>query len=66
MVEACVASGDGAEVTVTLGGKTELDLHGEPIESLTGYVKAVTDGRYRNQGPMMTGTEGNIDTTVGL
>ena len=62
-VAACLDAGVGERVTVTLGGKTD-DLHGEPIEDVDGYVKAITDGEFRNTGPMGTGTENFLGRTV--
>ena len=64
-VETCVNAGVGERVTLTLGGKTD-DRHGEPIEGVEGYVKAITDGRFRNTGPMGTGTESRLGRTVRL
>ena len=63
VVDACVDAGAGERVTVTMGGKTD-DLHGEPIADVEGYVKAITDGRYRNTGPMGTGTRQNLGRAV--
>ena len=54
VVEQCVAAGVGERVTVTLGGKSDGN-HGAPIEYLDGYVKAITDGRYVNQGTSHSG-----------
>jgi len=54
VVEQCVAAGVGERVTVTLGGKSDGN-HGAPIEDLDGYVKAITDGRYVNQGTSHSG-----------
>ena len=41
-VQACVAAGVGAEVTLDVGAKTD-EMHGEPVR-VTGTVKAITDG----------------------
>ena len=38
-VQACVAAGVGATITLTLGGKTDA-LHGPPV-SVTGYVRLI-------------------------
>ena len=62
-VAACLDAGVGERVTVTLGGKTD-DLHGEPIEDIDGYVKVITDGEFRNTGPMGTGTRNTLGRTV--
>lgn len=48
-VDACVAAGVGATVTLDVGGKTD-DLHGKPVR-VTGTVRAITDGQYEELGP---------------
>src|SRR5690606_38846500 len=56
-VEQMIQAGIGADVTLDLGGKTDmpaLDLAGEPLR-LTGKVVNITDGNYRVTGPMFTG-----------
>lgn len=52
-------AGLGAELTLPLGGKTDmpaLGLEGRPA-TLTGQVQALSDGRWRVEGPMYTGVE---------
>lgn len=49
-VQACAAAGVGQTLIVRVGGKQD-DLHGAPVE-VTGQVAALTDGLFRNQGPM--------------
>ena len=54
-----IAAGVGAEVSLELGGKTDmpaLGLKGEPLR-VSGRVRRITDGRYRVTCPMMTGIE---------
>jgi microcystin degradation protein MlrC len=51
-VEAAVAAGVGETVSVSLGGHTE--ANGDPLD-VTGRVRLLSDGTYRNQGPMSTG-----------
>ncbi|MFB6300738.1 MAG: MlrC C-terminal domain-containing protein, partial [Halobacteriales archaeon] len=63
VVQRCVDAGVGERVTATIGGKTD-DLHGEPIEDVDGYVKAITDGEYVNTGPMGTGTKNDLGRAV--
>ena len=63
VVEAGIEAGVGERVTVTLGGKTD-DRHGDSIEDLDGYVKAITDGRFENTGPMETGTPTGLGRTL--
>ena len=56
-VEQMQKAGIGAEVTLSLGGKTDMPsigLTGRPIE-VTGTVKTLTDGRWVVRGPMYTG-----------
>ena len=66
-VEACVRAGVGSRVTLNLGGKTEDPaVYGGPICELDGYVKAITDGKYENMGPMRTGEENDLGRTVRL
>jgi len=65
VVDACIEAGVGERVTVDLGGKTD-DRHGEPIENLDSYVKAITDGEFVNTGPMGTGSENHLGTGVHL
>lgn len=52
-VQAGIAAGVGATISVRLGGKTDR-LHGDPLP-LHGYVRAISDGCYVNEGPMMAG-----------
>jgi microcystin degradation protein MlrC len=64
-VRRCVEAGVGERVVLDLGGKTD-DLHGDPIEDLDGYVRALTDGEFVNTGPMGTGSENHLGRTVHL
>ncbi len=48
-VDACVNAGVGSTVTLDVGGKTD-DLHGKPV-TVTGTVRAITDGQYEELGP---------------
>lgn len=67
VVSECIEAGVGERVTTTLGGKTD-DRHGAPITDLTGYVKAITDGRYVNTGTSHSGkgVQNDIGRTVRL
>jgi len=52
-----MAAGIGAPVTLPLGGKTDMPAirrRGEP-RNVTGKVKLISDGKYRNRGPMAKG-----------
>jgi len=61
---ACVAAGVGATVTVDVGGKVDA-THGPPL-SLTGRVRAVSDGRFVHTGPMFRGLAGRLGPTAVL
>jgi len=53
-VASCVKAGVGQTVKLRLGGHIYPDLLGQPIEC-EAYVRLVSDGRYRNRGPMSGG-----------
>jgi len=56
-VQTMIAAGVGATVTVALGGKMDMPsigLRGEPRE-VTGTVKTISLGQYRNRGPASKG-----------
>lgn len=50
---ACHEAGEGARIPLALGGKTD-PRFGAPVE-MTGTVKALSDGRFRFEGPMQAG-----------
>ncbi|MGA7259979.1 MAG: M81 family metallopeptidase [Stellaceae bacterium] len=56
-VQQAIAAGIGAEVTLSIGGK--IAMPAIPAESppliVTGTVKTISNGRYRNRGPMARG-----------
>ena len=62
-VDAAADAGVGERVTVDLGGHTE--NNGDPI-TVEGYVRLLSDGTYRNQGPMSTGLEVSFGRTAVL
>ncbi|WP_332898704.1 M81 family metallopeptidase [Haladaptatus sp. CMSO5] len=62
-VEAAVEAGVGVDVAVELGGHTE--ANGDPL-SVTGTVRRITDGTYRNRGPMSTGLQVSFGKTAVL
>ena len=67
-VRELIAAGVGAETTVMLGGKIDMpaiNMTGEPLE-VTGRVKLISEGRFRNLGPAGTGIEMNMGPTVVL
>lgn len=56
-VEQMIAAGIGAQISLPLGGKIDMPavgLRGEPLE-VSGRVKLISDGRYRNRGPASRG-----------
>jgi microcystin degradation protein MlrC len=61
-VERLKAAGTGARVTLPLGGRSDmpaLGLKGRPRE-VTGTVRRIVDGHFRNEGPMARGEEGSL------
>jgi microcystin degradation protein MlrC len=63
-VQRCVAAGPGAIVRLELGGHVD-GRHGEPLQ-VEGYVRLISDGHYRNLGPMHAGVEVNLGPSVVL
>ncbi len=61
-VAACIEAGVGSDVTVSLGGKRD-PRHGEPLE-VSGRVRLISDGAYRNSGKLWTGNGGSSAVTV--
>ena len=62
------AAGTGANVTLALGGNLDmpaLGLKGTPRE-VSGKVKRLIDGHYRNEGPMAKGAAGNLGPSAVL
>ena len=62
------AAGTGANVTLDLGGKLDmpaLGLEGRPL-ALSGRVKRLVDGKYRNEGPMARGEAGDLGPSAVL
>ena len=62
------AAGTGANVTLALGGNLDmpaLGLKGTPRE-VSGKVKRLIDGQYRNEGPMAKGAAGNLGPSAVL
>jgi microcystin degradation protein MlrC len=67
-VQTMIAAGIGNDVTVDLGGKTDMPSIGRTGEPLTvsGTVRLISDGRFRNIGPMGKGVMNNMGPTVVL
>jgi microcystin degradation protein MlrC len=61
-VRHCQEAGVGQTVGLTLGGKTDA-LHGAPLTTKA-TVKMLSDGRYRNRGPMMTNVMVDLGVTA--
>jgi microcystin degradation protein MlrC len=67
-VQKMIAAGIGARVTLPLGGKMDMPSirrKGEPLE-VTGTVKLVSAGQFRNRGPMSKGVLMDMGPTVVL
>jgi microcystin degradation protein MlrC len=56
-VEQAIAAGIGARVTLSIGGKIAMPAipRESPPLTVTGTVKTISHGRYRNRGPMARG-----------
>jgi microcystin degradation protein MlrC len=62
------AAGAGANVTLELGGKLDmpaLGLKGKP-RTVSGKVRRLVDGKYRNEGPMAKGAPGDLGPSAVL
>jgi len=62
-VEAAAEAGVGAAVSLSLGGRS--GENGDPLD-VTGRVRLLSDGTYRNYGPMSTGLEVSFGRTAVL
>ena len=65
-VQQMVAAGVGAELTLSLGGKLDMPaigLKGLP-RTVSGRVKLICDGRFRNFGPMSRGDTNDMGPTA--
>ena len=63
-VSKAIQAGVGNRITMKIGGKTD-KLHGDPLE-VTGHVHLISDGMFRNRGPMGAGMEVRLGKTVVL
>jgi microcystin degradation protein MlrC len=67
-VQQAIAAGIGSEVTLSIGGKIKMPAI--PAESppltVTGKLKTISNGRYRNRGPMARGVQMDMGPTVVL
>jgi microcystin degradation protein MlrC len=57
-VASCLGAGIGGELTLSLGGKRD-EEHACPID-ISGRVRVISDGVYRNSGKLWTGKEGRL------
>jgi microcystin degradation protein MlrC len=67
-VREMIAAGVGAQVTINLGGKIDMpsiNRKGEP-RLVSGIVKIISNGQFRNQGPAATGILQDMGPTVVL
>ena len=67
-VQEMVRVGIGSAVTLPIGGKLDMPAigrKGEPL-TVTGTVKLISDGRFRNRGPVYTGVQMDMGPTVVL
>jgi microcystin degradation protein MlrC len=65
-VQQMIASGVGTTLTLPLGGKIDMPAigrKGEPL-TVTGRVKLISEGRFRNAGPMHKGVLMDMGPTV--
>lgn len=62
-VERCVAAGEGQIAALSLGGKLAPASLGEPV-CCEARVLKLTDGRYRNHGPMNQGLQMDLIATA--
>ena len=67
-VQQAIVAGVGSEVTLSIGGK--IAMPAIPVESpaltVTGTVKTISNGRYRNRGPMGRGVQMDMGPSVVL
>jgi microcystin degradation protein MlrC len=67
-VQRAIAAGIGSNVSLPIGGKIEMTAI--PVESppltVTGTVKTISNGRYRNRGPMGHGVQMDMGPSVVL
>jgi len=67
-VQQAIAAGIGGEVTLSIGGKMKMPAipAESPALTVTGTVKTISNGRYRNRGPMGRGVQVDMGPTVVL
>jgi microcystin degradation protein MlrC len=67
-VQQAIAAGIGARVTLSIGGKTAMPAirRDSPPLTVTGTVKTISNGRFRNKGPMGRGVLTDMGPSVVL
>ena len=65
-VQQAIAAGIGAQVTLSIGGKIKMPAipAENPPLTVTGTVKTISNGRYRNRGPMGRGVQMDMGPSV--
>jgi microcystin degradation protein MlrC len=65
-VQQAIAAGIGAEITLSVGGKMTMpQIPGDsPALALSGTVKTISNGRFRNKGPMGRGVLSDMGPSV--
>ena len=56
-------AGEGAKVTMPIGGKADASVGGGPV-TVTGAVNSVSDGNFTFEGPMFSGVPSSTGTSV--
>lgn len=59
----CAKAGVGATVELKLGGWTDAEYSGGPL-NVTAHIRMISDGKYVNKGKMLHGVEVNHGTTA--
>jgi microcystin degradation protein MlrC len=67
-VQQAITAGIGAQVTLSIGGKIKMPAIPDesPPLTVTGTVKTISNGRYKNRGPMARGVAMNMGAAVVL
>src|SRR5215470_9121394 len=67
-VQQAISAGIGAEVTLSIGGKIKMPAIPDesPPLTVTGTVKTISNGHYKNRGPMARGVAINMGAAVVL
>jgi len=67
-VQQLIQAGIGAKVTLSIGGKMAMPAipAASPALTVTGTVKTISNGRFRNRGPMSRGVQADMGPTVVL